>query len=317
MKTKRYLYAILSLCCVLSANAAFAASGADLRDEVEHHFADSNGTKIHYVAAGEGPLVVMIHGFPDFWYSWRHQMAGLKADFRVIAIDQRGYNKSGQPEGVDNYAMQHLVSDVAAVIKDAGAEKATIVGHDWGGAVAWQFAFALPQMTERLIVLNLPHPVGMARELATNPEQQKNSGYAQKFREGSPSDSDIMFGGPMSAQTLAGWVTDPVAKSRYEAAFSRSSFAGMLNFYKANYPQVPEPGTPPPPAPPILEMPTLVFHGLKDRALHSDGLNNTWDWINADLTIVTTPDANHFVQNDAAELVTTTMKWWLLSRANP
>ncbi len=296
---------------------AAVASGAhgDLHDEVSHGFADNNGVKIHYASVGEGPLVVMIHGFPDFWYSWRHQMQGLKNEFQVVAIDQRGYNKSGQPEGVDNYAMPHLIGDVAAVIRHLGQDKATIVGHDWGGAVAWQFAFALPAMTERLIVLNLPHPTGMGRELATNPEQQRNSDYARRFREGSPEDPDIMFGGPMRADTLAGWVADPAAKARYVEAFERSNFAGMLNYYKANYPAPPEPGAPAPPPPPRLNMPVLVFHGLKDTALHSDGLNNTWDWIDADLTIVTAPEAGHFVQQDAAELVTSTMRWWLLSRS--
>lgn len=287
---------------------------AGLWEEVEHHYADSNGVNIHYVAIGKGPLLVMIHGFPDFWYSWRHQMSGLKNDFRVIAIDQRGYNQSDQPQGVAHYAMPHLVSDVAAVIADAGADKATIVGHDWGGAVAWQFAFAHPELTERLIVLNLPHPMGMARELANNSEQQQNSGYAQRFRAGKSSDPDIFFGGPMTAATLSGWVRDAEARKRYQEAFARSSFDGMLNYYKANYPTIPEPGTPTPPPPPQLRMPTLIFHGLQDRALHSDGLNNTWDWIDADLTIVTAPGANHFVQQDAAELVTTTMKWWLTSR---
>lgn len=301
---------LISLLAVLSVSSTWA----DIWGEVEHHYADSDGVKIHYAAIGEGPLVVMIHGFPDFWYSWHHQMAGLKDQFRVVAVDQRGYNRSGQPEGVENYAMPLLVGDIAAVIRHAGAEKATIVGHDWGGAVAWQFAFALPQMTERLIVLNLPHPVGMARELANNPEQQANSDYARKFREGSPEDPDIMFGGPMNAQTLSGWVRDPAARPRYVEAFERSNFAGMLNFYKANYPTPPEPGSPPPPAPPKLKIPTLVFHGLRDRALHSDGLNNTWDWIDADLTLVTTPDADHFVQQDAAELVTSTMSWWLRAR---
>jgi pimeloyl-ACP methyl ester carboxylesterase len=255
----------------------------------------------------------MIHGFPDFWYTWRHQMNGLKADFKVVALDQRGYNLSDQPAGVENYAMRHLVGDVAAVIKDLGAQRATIVGHDWGGAVAWQFAFALPQMTERLVIMNLPHPLGMARELANNPEQRANSDYARKFREGSPTDPDIMFGGPMNKNTLAGWVKDEQARKHYVKAFGRSNFDGMLNFYKANYPQL-DADAAPPPAPPRLTMPVLIFHGLQDTALHSDGLNNTWDWVDADTTIVTAPEASHFVQQDAAELVTTTMKWWLLSR---
>ena len=106
----------------------------------------------------KAPLVVMIHGFPDFWYSWRHQMEGLKDNFKVVAIDQRGYNLSDKPEGNENYAMSYLVSDVAAVISHLGEEKATIVGHDWGGAVSWQFAFALPQMVDKLVILNLPPP---------------------------------------------------------------------------------------------------------------------------------------------------------------
>jgi len=292
----------------------FTPAHADLMDEVEHGHADNNGVKIHYATVGEGPLVVMIHGFPDYWYSWREQMQGLKDRFQVVAIDQRGYNLSGQPEGVENYAMPHLVADVASVIRHLGHDKATIVGHDWGGAVAWQFAFALPQMTERLIVLNLPHPRGMGRELANNPEQQKNSGYARKFRQGAHTDPDIMFGGPMTVDTLSGWVRDPAARELYKAAFARSDFAGMLNYYKANYPAPPEPGAAPPPAPPQLGMPVLIFHGLQDTALHSNGLNNTWDWIDADTTIVTAPQAGHFVQQDAAELVTDTMRWWLLSR---
>ena len=287
---------------------------ADIRDEVTHGYADSNGLKIHYVTAGEGPLVVMIHGFPDFWYSWRDQMDGLKDNFQVVAIDQRGYNKSAQPQGVENYAMPLLVGDVAAVIKHLGREKATIVGHDWGGVVAWQVAFNLPQMTERLVILNLPHPLGMSRELAANPEQRANSDYARVFREGSPSDPDIFFGGPMTAQSLSGWVSNPAARKHYVEAFSRSDFTGMLNFYKANYPTLPEPGAEPPPPPPRLQMPVLVFHGLKDTALHSDGLNNTWDWIDADLTIVTAPKSGHLVQQDAADLVTSTMKWWLMNR---
>ncbi len=117
----------------------------------------------------------------------------------------------------------------------------------------------------------------------------------------------------MTAESLAGWVSDEEAKEKYVEAFKRSNFDGMLNYYKANYPTA-DPDAPPPPAPPRLAMPVLVFHGLKDTALHSDGLNNTWDWIDADLTIVTTPDAAHFVQQDAAELVSSTMSWWLQAR---
>lgn len=286
---------------------------AEIWDEVEHGYAQNGDVRIHYASIGEGPLVVMIHGFPDFWYSWRHQMEGLKDNFRVVAIDQRGYNLSDAPTELSAYAMANLVGDVAAVIRHLGADKAVIVGHDWGGAVAWQFAFALPQMVDKLIILNLPHPNGMGRELANNPEQQQNSDYAQRFIAGAATDPDIFFGMPMTAQNLSGWVTDAAARPRYVEAFERSNFAGMLAYYKQNYPRA---GSAPAAAPaaPRLSMPLLIFHGLQDTALHSDGLNNTWDWIDADTTVVTAPLAGHFVQQDAADLVTSTMKWWLLAR---
>ena len=287
---------------------------ADILKEVAHRYVDNNGTRIHYVSVGQGPLVVMIHGFPDYWYSWRHQMSALKEQYQVIAIDQRGYNKSDQPEGIDNYAMPLLVSDVAAVIKDTGSKQAIVVGHDWGGAVAWQVALNLPQITDKLIVLNLPHPNGLAREMRDNREQRTNSGYAQRFRQGKASDPDILGGGPMTAQRLAQWVQDKEAKQHYVDAFNRSNFSSMLNFYKANYPNLSDERPENITSTPQLNIPVLIFHGLKDRALHSDGLNNTWDWIDQDLTIVTVPNAGHFVQQDAADLVSNTMKSWLLDR---
>ena len=316
VKTTRRFNPKAILCQLLGGLTLIAAhtqsAHADLMSEVEHGYADNDGVAIHYATVGEGPLVIMIHGFPDFWYSWRHQMEGLKDSYKVVAIDQRGYNLSDKPDGEENYAMRNLVGDVAAVIRHFGEDSATIVGHDWGGVVSWQFAFALPQMVDRLIILNLPHPNGMGRELAGNSEQQQNSAYARAFIAGQASDPDIFFGGPMTAQTLSGWVTDPAAREHYVEAFEQSSFPAMLAYYKQNYPRA-DSTTAAPPAP-QLNVPLLVFHGLEDTALHSDGLNNTWDWNDGDTTIVAAPGAGHFVQQDAADLVTDTMKWWLDAR---
>jgi len=302
---------LLLLAALLSTVLLCHPIQADIWDDVEHGMANNNGVNIHYASVGEGPLVVMIHGFPDFWYSWRTQMEGLQENFRVVAIDQRGYNRSDAPEGESAYNMRLLVSDVAAVINALGEDSATIVGHDWGGAVSWQFAFALPQMVDQLIILNLPHPNGMSRELSDNPDQQANSAYARAFIAGSASDPDIFFGGPMTPQTLSGWVTDESARARYVEAFERSDFDAMLAYYKQNYPRAAAAN----PAPaPQLDVPLLIFHGLEDTALDSDGLNNTWDWNDSDTTVVAVPGASHFVQQDAAELVTETMRWWLLAR---
>jgi pimeloyl-ACP methyl ester carboxylesterase len=291
----------------------------DIYDRVTHGYAESEGgVKIHYASLGPqkpaaAPLVVLIHGFPDFWYSWRDQMQALSDRFQMVAIDQRGYNLSDKPKGVENYDGRLLVADVAAVIRHLGRDKATIVGHDWGGAVAWQFAIFLPQMTENLIILNLPHPNGFRRELRTNKDQIANSEYARVFQTKSPSDPTVFFGQPMTPETLSFWVRDPVARKRYIEAFQRSDFEAMLNYYKRNYPQA-GPDAPPAPEPPKVKMPVLMFHGLADTALNAAGLSGTWNWLEKDLTLVTVPGAGHFVQQDASELVTTTMRWWLTTR---
>jgi pimeloyl-ACP methyl ester carboxylesterase len=285
--------------------AAMLGSMSALADDSQlgvHGFAQSGEVKIHYVTAGEGPLVVMIHGFPDYWYTWRKQMPALAKNFQVVAIDQRGYNLSDQPKGVENYTIEKLVGDVRAVIQHFGRDRAVIVGHDWGGMVAWSFAMAHPDMTDRLIILNLPHPNGLRRELASNPEQRKNSQYARDFQQPDAASR-------LTAEGLAFWVKDATAREEYIAAFRRSSFEAMLNYYKANYPR--EPYHAPKDDLPRVKCSVLMIHGLKDTALLASGLNDTWNWVDKDLTIVTVPDADHFVQQDAADFVTKQMTTWL------
>ena len=319
METASRSFVIAAILAFLAIAATPMTAQDDIYDRVTNGYAVSEGgVKIHYASLGpkdtaNAPLVVMIHGFPDFWYSWRHQMATLADRFQVVAIDQRGYNLSDKPAGVENYDMRLLVGDVVAVIRHLGRDKATIVGHDWGGIVAWNFAMSMPQMTENLIILNLPHPNGLLRELRSNKDQIKNSEYARNFQAKSPSDPTVFFGLPMTAETLSSWVRDPAARKRYVEAFQRSDFTAMLNYYKRNYPKAGA-DAPPPPDIPKAKMPVLMFHGLGDTALHSDGLSGTWNWLEKDLTLVTVPGASHFVQQDAAELVSTTMKWWLTMR---
>lgn len=265
-------------------------------------YAMSGDVKIHYVTMGEGPLVVMIHGFPDFWYTWREQMPALAKTHQVVAIDQRGYNLSDKPEGVENYALEKLVGDIAAVVAHFKKEKATIVGHDWGGMVAWSFAMTHPDKTERLVILNLPHPKGLMRELANNPNQQAASQYAREFQKPDAASK-------VKPEQLARWVREPEARKKYVEALGRSSVEGMLNYYKANYPR--EPYTEPKQDFPKVKCPVLMFHGLKDWALLPGALSGTWDWVEKDLTLVTIPDAGHWVQQDAADKVTETMVRWL------
>ncbi len=301
----RLLSAAVSACVFAGALAGVAS--ADISSEVEHRYADNDGTKIHYAVAGSGPLVVMIHGFPDYWYSWRHQMNALKDSFTVAAVDQRGYNLSDKPKGVASYAMPNLVNDIAAVIAAEGQDKAIIVGHDWGGAVAWNIAMSRPELVDLLVILNLPHPNGLGRELRDNPQQQANSQYARNFQK-----ADAHTG--LTADGLSRWVSDDAARSRYVAAFENSDFEAMLNYYKANYPSTSSASDAPTTLPPKVTMPVLMFHGLNDQALLPGALNDTWQWLEKDLTLVTVPGAGHFVQQDAAELVSDTMRGWLLQR---
>ncbi|MBB77107.1 MAG: alpha/beta hydrolase [Planctomycetaceae bacterium] len=288
----------LVACCQLAVCPGKAAEETTLR----HGVADSTGVKIHFVHAGEGPLLIMVHGFPDYWYTWRDQIPALAQSFHVVAIDQRGYNKSDQPKAIEDYRVEKLVGDVNAVMTHLGAPSATILGHDWGGMVAWNYAMAHPTKTDRLVILNLPHPRGLLRELRENPQQVKNSQYARNFQQ--PQAAALL-----TAQGISTWVREPAARQRYIEAFQRSSFEGMLNYYKANYPR-----------PPYEEneavrrrvkCPTLLIHGLEDKALLAGALNGTWRWIDNELTLVTIPGAGHFVHRDKPKQVTRALVGWL------
>jgi pimeloyl-ACP methyl ester carboxylesterase len=286
---------------------------SDIASLGEKGFADSGGVKIHYVTKGIGPLLVLIHGIPDFWYSWRHQIPALSQHFQVVAIDQRGYNLSDQPKGVDNYTMDKLVSDVDAVVKHFKQESATLVGHDAGGWISWRYAMAHPEKTTRLVILNLPHPKCLERELANNPEQQKVSAYARQFQKDGrgllPDGSTV----DLTPEMFADWVApalsqgDEAAKENYVEALMRLSIEGMVSFYQANYPRPPYKEETYPP----VKCPVLMIHGLDDLWLVSATLNDTWRYLEKDLTLVTVPDAGHWVHHDAAGLVTKRMVSWL------
>ena len=275
----------------------------DIDKYVTHHYADNNGVRIHYVTIGEGQTsIVMIHGFPDFWYTWRNQMIALMSKYQVAAIDLRGYNLSDKPQGGEYYLMRHLISDIQAVMRHLEKDKAIIMGHDWGGAIAWFFAMYFQTMTERLIVLDFPHPSGFVRELAQNSQQQKQSAYARDFQqEGAHTQ--------LTPESLSAWVHDPVARERYIEAFRRSDFEAMLQYYKQNYPRQPYQDA----SFQVnkVQAPVLQIHGLQDQWLLPGGLNSTWEWLENSWTLLTIPQAGHFVQHDAADLVSRTIENWL------
>jgi len=274
----------------------------------QDHYATNDGVKIHYVSAGVAskPLVVLIHGYPDYWYTWRNLMAELAPDYRVVAMDTRGYNLSDKPVGVENYSQVHLAADVAAVIAAEGRKKATVVGHDWGASIAWNFALTKGDMVDRLVILSVPHPTNMQIALRDDPAQQRNSAYARRFQE--PNSEATL-----TAESLAGWVRDPEAKPKYVEAFKRSSFAGMMNYYRANYPPLAAPGTPIAEVP-KLKVPVLILSGVNDSALLPAGHNNSYLRSEKDTTVMWLPGVGHWIEQEAGPLANTAIHGWLTAR---
>jgi pimeloyl-ACP methyl ester carboxylesterase len=156
-----------------------------MADDPRFAFLETNGIRLHAACAGpeDGPLVILLHGFPEFWYGWRHQIGPLaEAGYRVLAPDQRGYNKSDKPAGVASYALDRLVADVVGLIDATGRRTATVVGHDWGGVVAWWLALRHADRLERIVVLNAPHPEAYRRSLLRHPLQMLRSWYILAFQ---------------------------------------------------------------------------------------------------------------------------------------
>lgn len=288
-----------------------ATESTDVFDRVEHHQVDNDGVSIHYVTLGEGPTILFVHGFPDFWYSWREQMEFLSPHFRTVAMDMRAYNRSSQPDGVEHYAMTQLMSDVKAVIEDLGSDSVILVGHDWGGAICWQFAMRYPNQVNRLVICNLTHPKGyMTVRTNATAEQKANTKYISDFQK--PGIEDTFS--PEGLTQISVKNAEPSVKRRYVEAFSRSSFKGMLDYYRSAFGNSGKGLSAASTPLPDLKMPVLQFHGLQDKAVDKDGLRDTWNWIDSDYTLVTVPDAGHWVQHEAADIVNSTMLWWLNAR---
>jgi len=201
-----------------------------------HDYADINGVRLHYVSEGSGDLILFLHGFPEFWYAWREQLAAFGMDHRAVAVDMRGYNLSEKPAAVEAYRMPELIEDVRALIAHLGYRTCTLVGHDWGGVVAWAFAMQYPDYLDRLVIVNAPHPVIFGRELRDNPAQQRASRYMVTFR--SP-EGESVLAADNYASLVNGVLTPKEAfsdadRDAYLAAWSQpGALTGGLNYYRA------------------------------------------------------------------------------------
>ena len=280
----------------------------------QHEYITSNGINLHYVTQGEGDLMLMLHGFPEFWYSWRHQIPEFAKYYKVVALDLRGYNDSDKPADKSAYVMDQFNLDVQGVIKGLGYDKCILVGHDWGGAIAWNFAYAHPEMVERLIVLNIPHPAKFAEGIRT-PQQLMRSSYMFLFQLPWLPELLIQSSDYQAVETaLKGMAVNKSAFSQEDleaykdAAAKRGAMTAMLNYYRNIFAQgmlSQDWG--------ILQVPTLMIWGEKDTALGKELTYETQAYVR-DFQIKYIPDASHWVQQEQPETVNQYIKEFLGNR---
>ncbi|MFN6565070.1 MAG: alpha/beta fold hydrolase [Nostoc sp. ChiSLP01] len=281
----------------------------------QHEYITTNGVKLHYVTQGEGPLMLMLHGFPEFWYSWRHQIPQFAQDFKVVALDLRGYNDSDKPTEKSAYVMDEFIKDIEGVIKGLGYEECVLVGHDWGGAIAWNFAYAHPEMIKRLIILNLPHPAKFAQGLRT-PQQLLRSYYMFIFQLPlipelilQSSDFQVIETAFKGTAFNKNAFTQADINAYKDAAAKRGALTAMLNYYRNIFEQRivnPNQG--------ILEVPTLMIWGENDTALGKELTYDTTAYVR-DFQIKYIPNCGHWVQQEQPELVNQYMAEFLKTEA--
>ena len=282
----------------------------------QSQYAQVNGIRLHYVSVGQGRLIMFVHGFPEFWYEWEKQLIEFGKDYQAVAPDMRGFNLSSKPADIEKYHVNDLIEDLRALAEHLGFEKFIIVAHDWGGAVAWAAAMRHPELLEKLIIINSPHPAVFARELLNNPDQQKASQYMLMLRSAGAERvlSENNFAALMDVLVQFGskWEMSEERRSKYIEAWSQpGALTGSLNYYRASplYPPTSKNDEDQinnilnlPSEMFAVKVPTLVIWGEQDRALLSGNLDGLAEYIE-DLTVKRIPDGTHWVIHEQPELV--------------
>lgn len=236
--------------------------------QLSHGYVRANGVQLHVVTAGpgDGPLVILLHGYPEYWYGWRYQIPELAlAGFRVMAPDQRGYNISEKPQGVAAYQPQNLLADVISLIGTTGREKVSVVGHDWGGILAWWLTLTRPDLVHKAVMINSPHPSVFARELRTSRSQQQKSWYFAFFQLPGVPEFSLRanrwqaLSSSLKRSSRPGTFT-ATDMEQYRRAWSRPRAAtSMINWYRAAgrfpLPELPDK---------CARVPVQIIWGMKD-----------------------------------------------------
>jgi len=276
---------------------------------LEFKYAEVNGVRLHYATAGTGKLILFLHGFPEFWYAWKNQLIEFARDHQAVAPDLRGYNLSSKPAEVERYQITYLVEDVRALAAHLGHSKFVLVGHDWGGVVAWATALYHPELLEKLIIINAPHPGILERELRSNPAQQMASQYMLMFR--SPQAEQILSANNYAFLVEAvlaeglrqGYFTEEDRAAYLNAWSQPGALTGGLNYYRAARVGPPSgAGSPPMRLPNDLpsltvHVPTLVIWGERDPYLLTGNLEGLERFV-PNLRVKRIPDGSHWVVHE-------------------
>ena len=293
---------ILATLTAMSAGSSFAQTASP----IGRAYATANGLRLHYAHAGQGKLMLFLHGFPEFWYEWRNQLGEFGRDHHAVAPDQRGYNLSDKPAEVDQYRVSVLVEDVRALAEQLNSGRPfVLVGHDWGGVVAWAFAMTHPVLVETLVIVNAPHPGVFDRELANNPAQQEASQYMLIFRSPAAESALSANGHAALLQIFEplereGHWTEADRRAYLDAWSQPGALTGGLNYYRAARVGPPVDGRRTSlgesvdPARFLVRVPTLVIWGEQDTALLTGNLIGLEAFV-PDLTIHRIPTGSHWV----------------------
>jgi pimeloyl-ACP methyl ester carboxylesterase len=288
--------------------------------ELEHSIIETNGVKLHVVQAGpkSGIPVVLLHGFPEFWYGWRKQIPALaETGCRVIVPDQRGYNLSDKPKGVKNYDVFTLVEDIIGLIDALGYEKVNLVGHDWGAVVAWTLAIKHPERLHKLSIMNVPHPSVMRRFLTRDLEQMRRSWYVMFFQLPwipelgmRVNDWRNLIGATRCTSKIGSFLNEDIEK--YKEAWSQpDAMTSTINWYRAivrNQTWTSNDNM-------RVKVPTLMMWGMKDFALTHRMARPSMDYVDEG-NLILFPEATHWVHLDASEEVNHYLIDFILDKAS-
>jgi pimeloyl-ACP methyl ester carboxylesterase len=288
----------------------------------EHKYADVNNIRLHYVTVGKGKLIMFLHGFPEFWYEWKNQLAEFGQDYQAVAPDMRGYNLSSKPSEVEQYRMKYLVEDIRALAEHLGYKKFILVAHDWGGGVAWPFAIRHPEYLDKLVIINAVHPAAFMRELRDNPAQQKASQYILVYRTAGAEEIMSKNNYALPASNLLedglkqGYFTEEDKKAYIEAWSQPGALTGGLNYYRAahlgSFTGESDDSLSADPSLFMVKVPTLVIWGEKDKWLLTGNLEGLEKYV-PDLTIRRIPDGSHWVIHEKPGLVNSYIREFIKS----